>query len=82
MKMKMKITLTGKMQMKRTQMTELFSEMGIKVQDNVVIGTNYLVTGESPGNRKILSAKVRGVSVITEEDFMRFLDDQFPEYFL
>ena len=78
----MKIVLTGKMEMNRVHMTNKFLEMGIQVLKNVVISTDYLITGEAPGNNKIQAAKRRGITIMTENEFWNFLENEYPEYFL
>ena len=76
----MKIVLTGKMEKTRNHQTATFERCGIIVQKAVSGKTDFLVTGESPGNNKIEAARMRGVKVVTEHDFWDILDSDYPEY--
>lgn len=78
----MKIVLTGKMKMTREQESRYFTRMKIEVQKAVSGRTDYLVTGERPGGNKIRDAKVKGIPILTEDEFMDYLLEEFPEYML
>lgn len=64
-------TLPG---MKRNEAAELIENHGGKVSSSVSKKTNYLLAGESAGS-KLTKAESLGVSVISEEDLMRMIQE-------
>ena len=47
--------------------------LGAKVASSVSGKTNYLITGESVGAKKIADAQAKGVTVITEDEYLALL---------
>jgi len=78
----MKIVLTGKMNLTRTSETKRFKEYGIQVQKAITKGTDYLVTGSSPGWIKLDKARIYGIKELTEDEFFELLKEDYPEFIL
>jgi len=79
----MKIVLTGKMTQTRDKMYNNFDRCGITVMKAVSGRVDYLVTGERPGQSKIYDAKgYTDVQIVTEEQFNKILEKDYPEYLL
>jgi DNA ligase (NAD+) len=65
-----KIVFTGKMVANRNDMKADAIKKGAVVQSSVG-KTDYLVCGQSVGAKKIESAKAKGVTIITEEEYFK-----------
>ena len=65
--------LTGSLaSMTRSEAKEIIEKLGGKVSSSVSSGTDYLVVGESPGS-KLAKAREKGVSILTEEEFLKLI---------
>jgi len=65
--------LTGSLaSMTRSEAKEIIENLGGKVSSSVSSGTDYLVVGESPGS-KLAKAREKGVSILTEEEFLKLI---------
>ncbi len=78
----MKICLTGKMAMNRKDESARFKRYGITVQSGITQATDYLVTGDKPGNNKLQHAKNYKVKILSEDEFFELLVENHPEYLL
>jgi DNA ligase (NAD+) len=68
------VVFTGSMQRgSRTDMEKEAKLLGAKVASSVSGKTNYLVTGDSVGAKKIADAQAKGVTVITEDEYFALL---------
>ena len=68
--------LTGTLSsMPREKAEELIKNMGGKATSAISGKTSYLVVGENPGS-KLEKAQKSGVTILTEEDFMRMLNSK------
>ena len=65
-----KIAFTGKMSTSREGMKKLAKSMGVQVVASVSSKTDFLVIGDSVGEKKIQNAHKFGVSVITEREYL------------
>ena len=57
-------------------MAEMAQEQGCEVQKSVVKGTDYLITGEKVGAKKIESALKKGAKILTEAEFIEMIESQ------
>ena len=78
----MKIVLTGKMNLTRVQMTDKYKRLLLEVQKQVTKGTDFLVTGDAPGQNKIDAANFKGIRILTLQEFQDMLFEDYPEYSL
>ena len=78
----MKIVLTGKMTQTRTRMYRNFTLCGITVMKDVSGNIDYLVTGDRPGQNKVMLADQLDKPIYTEEEFNTYLASEYPEYLL
>ena len=68
------VVFTGSMQRgSRADMEKEAKLLGAKVASSVSGKTNYLITGESVGAKKIADAQAKGVTVITEDEYLALL---------
>lgn len=68
------VVFTGSMQQgSRSDMEKQAKALGAKVAKSVSGKTDYLVTGEKVGAKKITDAQNKGVEVITEADYLLML---------
>lgn len=68
------LVVTGTLQaMDRKQVEQAIREAGGKVTGSVTKNTDYLVTGDEPGESKVSAAAKHGVSVLDEKQFMALL---------
>lgn len=68
------VVFTGSMQQgSRGDMEKQAKSLGAKVAKSVSGKTNYLVTGEKVGAKKIAAAESKGVTVITEADYLTLI---------
>ena len=66
---------TGTMEiLKRKTAKENAEKHGARVSNSISSKTNYLVVGSSPGS-KLEKAKKLNVSIIDENEFIKFIDD-------
>ena len=73
----MKVVFTGKMlQDSRDQMKKNALEHGAKIQSSVSAKTDILICGENVGLAKIDKAEELGVQVMSEQDYVIFLNNQ------
>ena len=73
----MKVVFTGKMlQGSRDQMKKNALEHGAKIQSSVSAKTDILICGENAGLAKIDKAEELGVQVMSEQDYVIFLNNQ------
>ncbi|MEQ6344808.1 BRCT domain-containing protein [Vibrio cyclitrophicus] len=68
------VVFTGTCSMPRSQMAEMAQEQGCEVQKSVVKGTDYLITGEKVGAKKIESALKKGAKILTEAEFIEMIE--------
>ena len=59
---------------RRKEIENLVEINGGKLTDSVSSKTSYLVIGENPGPSKIDKAKKFNITVINEEEFLKFLE--------
>ncbi|MEZ8803967.1 BRCT domain-containing protein [Vibrio splendidus] len=70
------IVFTGSMlQGKRSDMEKQAKSLGAKVGKSVTSKTTYLVAGEKVGETKINDAKEKGVSVLSEVEYLELIKD-------
>jgi DNA ligase (NAD+) len=68
------IVFTGTMQHgKRDDMKKQAKQLGAKVAASVTGKTNYLVTGNKVGEAKIIAAREKGITVLTEEEYLQLI---------
>lgn len=68
------VVFTGSMQQgSRGDMEKQAKALGAKVAKSVTGNTTYLVTGEKVGETKIKAASDKGVTVLTEQEYIDFL---------
>lgn len=68
------VVFTGSMQRgSRSDMEKEAKALGAKVASSVSGKTNYLITGDSVGAKKIADAQAKGVTVITEDEYLALL---------
>ena len=73
----MKVVFTGKMlQSSRGQMKKNALELGAKIHSSVSGKTDILICGENAGLAKIDKAEELGVQVMSEQDYVIFLNNQ------
>ncbi|PIY26830.1 MAG: DNA ligase, partial [Deltaproteobacteria bacterium CG_4_10_14_3_um_filter_51_14] len=66
--------ITGTLEsMKRSEAQELIVRRGGRVSSTVSKSTDFLVAGQSPGS-KLDKAKKLGVSILSEDGFLRLLE--------
>ncbi|MFV1976287.1 MAG: BRCT domain-containing protein [Candidatus Scalindua sp.] len=69
-----KVVFTGAMTSgKRTEMEADARKLGAKVSSSVSKKTHYLVAGENVGQKKIDAAKSKGVTVISEKQYLQLI---------
>jgi len=69
-----KFVLTGVLEsMKRDEAKQKIRELGGRVADSVSRETDFVVVGENPGS-KLKNAQKIGIKILTENDFLKFLD--------
>ncbi|MDO8282549.1 MAG: BRCT domain-containing protein [Thermodesulfovibrionia bacterium] len=68
------IVFTGKMQHGRDEMEKEARLLRAKVAKTVSSRTDFLVTGENVGHKKIESAEKKGVQVITEVEYLKMIN--------
>ena len=59
----------------REEVKSLIKSMGGKILDTISKNTTYLLTGENPGS-KIAKAEKLGISILTEEEFMKLIENK------
>jgi len=69
-----KIVFTGVMSRPRAELEKQTKALGIVVSKSVSSKTDFLITGESVGQSKLKSANANGVSILTEEEFLKILN--------
>ena len=69
-----KIVFTGAMSRPRAELEKQAKALGIVVSKSVSSKTDFLITGESVGQSKLKSANANGVSILTEEEFLKILN--------
>ena len=69
-----KIVFTGAMSRPRAELEKQTKALGIVVSKSVSSKTDFLITGESVGQSKLKSANANGVSILTEEEFLKILN--------
>lgn len=52
-------------------MQEIAIKNGANINDGITLKTSILVVGLRPGNRKLKKAKARGISIISDKEFMK-----------
>ena len=67
------LVFTGKMLQPRGDMEEQAKQLGAKIASSVSAKTDYLVTGENVGSKKIADAEKKSVQVITESDYLALI---------
>ena len=55
--------------MSRDEAKHLAKSKGVKILSGISRNTDYLVVGDSPGN-KVQKAKTLGIKILTEEEFI------------
>jgi DNA ligase (NAD+) len=69
------VVFTGSMEHgRRSDMEAEAKSLGAKVSKAVSGNTTYLVTGRDVGETKIVAARAKGVTVITEAEYLEMLD--------
>ncbi|WP_095498211.1 BRCT domain-containing protein [Paraferrimonas haliotis] len=69
------VVFTGSMQQgSRGDMEKQAKSLGAKVAKSVTGKTTYLVTGEKVGETKINAAKDKGVTVLSEQEYLSLID--------
>lgn len=67
------VVITGELSgMKRKEAQALMESLGAIVNSSVSNKTDFLVVGEKPGS-KLEKAKKLGIKILTEEEFVTFL---------
>ncbi len=68
------IVFTGTMQHgKRDEMKKQAKQLGAKVAASVTGKTDYLVAGDQVGEAKITAAREKGITVLTEEEYLQLI---------
>ena len=68
------VVFTGTMQSgSRSDLQQQAKELGAKIATSVTGNTDYLITGDKVGARKIEAAEAKGVTVLTEEEYLSML---------
>jgi DNA ligase (NAD+) len=68
--------ITGSLRsMKRSEVKDLINRRGARLASSVSSNTDYLVVGESPG-QKLEKAKSIGISLLEEGDFLKLLESE------
>lgn len=71
------IVFTGSMASgKRSDMEKNAKKLGAKVGSSVTGKTNLLITGENVGENKINAARDKGVTVLTEQEYLSLLSQE------
>jgi len=70
-----KIIFTGKMSGSRDEMKKHAKSIGIQVVNSVSAKTDYLVIGKKVGPKKIETAERLGVKILTEEQYVKVLNE-------
>ncbi len=78
----MNIAISTQGPAEKVAMTRQFLEMGIRVQEVVTLDIDYLVTGVYPEKGKSFAAGQRDLPIVSKDEFMKLLEDKFPEYIL
>lgn len=78
----MNVVFSGTMAQPRWKETKKFEDYGINVQNGVRKNTDCLVIGYNPGNSKMSKAKQYGIKIMEEQEFLDWLAEERPEYFL
>ena len=73
-----KIVFTGKMSQPRASLQKQAKSLGILVASSVNSKTDYLVIGEQVGVKKLNAAKVNGVVVLKEEEYISKIVNFLP----
>ena len=76
------VAISSYSEAEKTGMANLFLEMGIRVQGVVTLDIDYLVTGEYPEKGKSFAANQRDLPIVSENEFMKLLEEKYPEYIL
>ena len=58
----------------RAEMESNAKKLGAKVGKSVSKNTDFLVVGDSVGEKKISDARAKGVNILTEEEYFRYID--------
>lgn len=69
----LKIVLTGSLKLPRNEVIEKLQSLGADVVSSVSKNTNLVIAGESAGS-KLDKAKLLGIKIINEEEFMDILN--------
>ena len=73
------LVFSGKMAQPRESMEEQAKQLGAKIASSVSAKTDYLVTGENVGAKKIADAQKKSVQVISEADYMALIAEYIGE---
>lgn len=71
-----RISLTGKLSMKRADMVQLIRAVGGVYDEHPTLGTRYLIVGDTSVHgrtQKMREAEARGTRIISETDFVRMI---------
>jgi len=60
----------------REEAHDRIKALGGTAKDNVTRDTTYLVTGEDPGENKLIRARALGTEQINEEKFLAILEQK------
>ena len=72
------VVFTGSMKSgSRTDMEKYAKQLGAKISKSVSSKTDYLVTGEKVGSKKISDAESKGVEVISEAEYFTLINITF-----
>lgn len=69
-----RFVLTGKLSTVRAEAVAAIERLGGTVQSQVTYGTNYLVAGERVGSVKMNAARMKGATVISEDELLRMIN--------
>jgi len=68
------LVFTGTMQHgKRTELQSAAKTLGARIGSTVTSKTDYLVTGENVGSRKIIAARDKGIQILTEQEYLNLI---------
>ena len=77
------IVFTGTwVQETRNDKTRRYDKKHINVQKGITKKTDVLIQGVNAGYSKLSKAKDYGIPVMTEEQFFKWLRENYPEYYL
>lgn len=71
-----RISLTGKLSMKRADMVKLIRAVGGFYDEHPTVWTNYLIVGDTSVHgytHKMAEAEDRGTTIISESDFVKMI---------